>query len=127
MTAIIFVGPSTLHSAAAALALGYAALILSFIGGAWWGLASHSPSDTHPSLWVAAVLPTLIAFAAFCIFVITAKPAPGLTITGIALIGTIMVDRMLATHGISPVGWLRLRVPLSLGLGSLTVLIANLT
>ena len=47
-----------------------------------------------------------------------------LLLTGASLIGTLGIDYKLAAGGISPPGWLSLRIPLSLGLGGLTILMA---
>jgi hypothetical protein len=45
-------------------------------------------------------------------------------VLGISLIGALLVDRTLVRDGIAPPGWMALRVPLSLGLGILTMLAA---
>ena len=51
--------------AANALALFYAALILSFLGGMWWGAATARVSGAALTLWLAvAVMPSLVALAA---------------------------------------------------------------
>ena len=42
-------------------------------------------------------------------------------IEGVALIAALLVDRALVRLGLAPPGWMRLRVPLSLGLGALTI------
>jgi len=106
------------------LALAYSALILSFIGGAWWGLASGHQTNVHWSIWWAAVVPSLIAFAAIGVWAIDLSSGPSLMVTGTSLIGALGIDYKLATNGVTPPGWLRLRIPLSLGIGGLTILIA---
>jgi hypothetical protein len=53
-------------------------------------------------------------------------PGPSLVVLGISLIGALLVDRALVRAGIAPQGWMALRMPLSLGLGLLTVLAAIL-
>jgi len=40
---------------------------------------------------------------------------------GSAIMLTLPVDRWLVTRGAAPANWMRLRVPLSLGLGALTI------
>ena len=47
-----------------------------------------------------------------------------LFVIGAALIGALGFDYRLEANGLCPRGWLRLRTPLSLGLGGLTLLIA---
>lgn len=111
-----------------ALAMGYAyaALILSFLGGIWWGFAARA--ERAPVwLWVAAVLPSLIALASFLPWA-TGEPWPGpsLIVIGVALIGSLGVDWQLHRTGLAPDWWLRLRLPLSLGLGTLSIAMAAL-
>jgi len=110
--------------AARGLALAYAALILSFIGGTWWGFASQAGERAPPWLWFAAVLPSLIAFAALAACAVAWSPAPSLLVTGAALIAALRIDFKLAKEGLCPPGWLSLRMPLSLGLGGLCIFIA---
>ena len=124
---IVIGGPSYAGPLASGLALSYAALILSFIGGAWWGLVSRSSAPVRGSVWLAAVTPSLIAFAAIGAWAIGRSPGVSLAITGAALIGALGFDHKLAANGLCPIGWLRLRTPLSLGLGSLTLLIATVS
>lgn len=111
-----------------ALAMGYAyaALILSFLGGIWWGFAARA-RDAPGWLWVAAVLPSLIALASFLPWA-TGEPWPGpsLIVIGVALIAALGVDWQLHRLGLAPEWWLRLRLPLSLGLGTLSIAMAAL-
>lgn len=111
-----------------ALALGYAyaTVILSFLGGLWWGLAARAE---HPPrwIWIAAVTPSLIALASAWPWAVgLAWPGPSLVMLGVALIAALAIDRALVVRGLAPTGWMRLRMPLSLGLGGLTILAAAL-
>lgn len=124
LAAVVIVGPSSADPAARALALCYAALILSFIGGAWWGLVSRSRTAVRGSVWLMAIAPSLLAFAALGAGTIGGVSRPSLAVIGAALIGTLIFDRKLASNGLCPLGWLGLRLPLSLGLGGLTLLVA---
>lgn len=128
---ILFAGvavgsPAAYGPTAIALALSYAALILSFIGGAWWGLASHAKGRVPLWIWLAAVAPSLIALAAMSALIFGRSPQPGLLTAGAALIAALAVDAKLTTNGLGPPGWLRLRTHLSLGLGWLTIIVAML-
>lgn len=100
------------------VALSYAALILSFLGGTWWGLAMRREHGQAP-LVALAVVPSLVAYA-----IVLGHPVLGidtsLYLLAAALVGTLVVDRRLARSGDAPADWLALRVPLSLGLGALT-------
>lgn len=109
---------------ALACAFAYAALILSFLGGLWWGLAAaHGRAPVW--VWIAAVAPSLIAFSsAYPWMVGEPWPGPSLKVLGIVLIGSLGVDCKLQAMGIAPRWWLGLRTPLSLGLGGITLAIA---
>ncbi len=103
------------------LAFAYAALILSFLGGLWWGLASTAPNPPR-WLWVAAVSPSLFALAACIPWAVGGTwPGPSLVLLGVALIGSLAIDRHLVALMIAPPWWMGLRWPLSLGLGMMTI------
>ena len=109
-----------------ALAVGYAyaALIFSFLGGVWWGQAL---SIRNPPGWIyaAAVTPSLIALATYVPWVIGAPwPGPSLVVLGVCLILSPLVDRAIGRSMALPMGWMRLRIMLSAGLGGLTLLLA---
>lgn len=116
-------GPPAWHWSALAIGWAYAALIFSFLGGAWWGLATGAPDEgrnTPTWLWLAAVTPSLLALITFVPWVVGADwPGPSLLVLGAALLFTPLVDARLVT--VRPVWWMRLRIPLSLWLGGLTI------
>ena len=111
---------------------GYAALILSFLGGLWWGLGSAAGARAEGGrvpgwLWVAAVMPSLIAFfpmVGMVMGVVDVRLA--LAVTGVALMAALLVDRALVRLGLTPPWWMELRVPLSLGLGGMSLMVAGL-
>ena len=113
--------------AALAIGYGYAALIFSFLGGLWWGIAAAAQArgDTAPGwLWVAAVAPSLIALLTYLPWVFGDPwPGPSLIVLGIAIAASAMIDRTLvARHpGWCPPWWMPLRYNLSFGLGSATL------
>lgn len=124
VAAIVFGGDTSLHFSALSLGYAYAALILSFLGGIWWGIAART--DTAPEwLWVAAIAPSLVALGSAVPWA-TGEPWPGpsLLVLGVALIAALGVDWVLARQRLAPLWWMALRVPLSLGLGLLTIAIA---
>jgi Protein of unknown function (DUF3429) len=106
------------------LCWAYAALILSFLGGVWWGIALSA--DRVPGwLYPAAVVPTFIALGSFvpiAVFGSTDFTAPMIWIGGALLISP-LVDVMLLRSIAFPQEWLRLRWHLSIGLGAMTMLI----
>lgn len=91
--------------------LTYAAVILSFIGGSWWGFASRAE---RPSwlLFGLAVLPSLAGWAAIFSF----RPPAALFALAVGLVAVLPVDWLLVQQRLAPRWWMRLRVPLSLGL-----------
>lgn len=115
-----------LRFSALAMGYAYAALILSFLGGLWWGLAARA--DRTPGwLWAVAVVPSLVALGSAVPWAVGDPwPGPSLIVLGTALIAALAVDWRLVGMGIAPPWWLQLRVPLSLGLGGLTLLITLL-
>lgn len=122
--AVVLSGDEALRYSAIALGYAYAALILSFLGGLWWGLAARGD---HPPewIWVAAITPSLIALASAVPWAIgQAWPGPSLLVLGIALIGALAIDRLLAARALTPPWWMSLRLPLSIGLGGLTLVLA---
>ena len=122
--AVLYAGPAEWREAALAIAFAYAALILSFLGGMWWGIAAAAPAAqrrrTLGRLWIAAVLPSLVALACFLPWALDwAWPEPSLVMLGGALLVTLGVDAKLGA--LAPRWWMTLRVPLSTGLGLATI------
>ncbi|RPF72189.1 DUF3429 domain-containing protein [Aurantiacibacter spongiae] len=118
---VLAVGGDYWRFAALALAWGYAALIFSFLGGMWWGLAARGVERVDGWVWIAAVLPSLIALATYTPWVFGAEwPGPSLIVLGIAILLTPLVDRKL--RPLAPDWWMSLRWPLSVGLGIATLL-----
>lgn len=103
------------------IATGYGVLILSFLGGMWWGIAMRR-EQRQGGLVALAVLPSLVAAAILAWAGLSDEGAPGpLLALGVAIMLTLLVDRQLVSTGEAPQGWMALRVPLSLGLGLLTI------
>lgn len=132
LLAVLF-GGAEWRFAALAIAWGYAALIFSFLGGLWWGLAAGAtarggePGGHAAPAWiyVAAVLPSLVALVTFLPWIWGMEwPGPSLMLLGLCLAASPLVDRKLA--GIAPEWWMPLRWTLSLGLGGLTLVLGIL-
>jgi len=104
-----------------AAGFGYAALILSFLGGTWWGLGLKMTKAPN-WVFVIAVAPSLLAFATYLPWIWGMEwPNPSLFALGAALLASPIVDRLLAKQAEIPSGWLKLRFRLSMGLAVLTV------
>jgi hypothetical protein len=111
--------------AALQLAILYAMLILSFLGGIWWGAgAARAPEERQSGLFAVAVLPSLAALLLFAL--IEAFPLVGAILLAATIAATPLIDARLCRMGLMPGWWMRLRVPLSLLLGALVLVIAGL-
>ena len=122
--AALYLGPDAWRYTAQAIAFGYAALIFSFLGGMWWGIAAMAPAAENRRtlgwVWVAAVTPSLIALVAYLPWVFGQTwPEPSLVMLGAGILISLAVDAKL--RALAPHWWMSLRVPLSLGLGLATV------
>ena len=122
--AVLYAGPAEWREASLAIAFAYAALILSFLGGMWWGIAAAAPAAQRRKalgwLWIAAVLPSLVALACFLPWALDWEwPEPSLVMLGGALLVSLGVDAKLGA--LAPRWWMALRVPLSTGLGLATI------
>jgi hypothetical protein len=108
-----------------ALSLLYAALILSFLGGIWWGVVAIRVRGAALPLWLGvAVLPSLIALAAGAVLFASVVSAAAIVAAG--LLASLLVDMALMRAGHVPPWWLRLRAPLSVGLAVLTLVVGLL-
>lgn len=101
-------------------ALIYALAILSFLGGMWWGLAMQGAAR-QAAIVSLAVVPSLLAVGLAMAAFATWGSGWVLVAAGVAILLTLPVDRWLVHIGVAPDGWMRLRVPLSAGLGALTI------
>lgn len=110
----------------AALAGGfaYAAAIFSFLGGVWWGQALAN-GRASTGAYILAVLPSLLAVALFLPWSFGWEwPGPALFYLGALILGSPLIDRAL---GFAAADFLRLRWHLSIGLGSLTIVLGFLS
>jgi len=108
-------GPAAWHDLAYRTGGLYAGLILSFLGGSWWALATRAPARQALRLHTIAVMPTLMALA------LLMMPGPWqLVLLGSLVAATLVVDRLLVRQRLAPDHWMKLRVPLSIGLAAAT-------
>jgi hypothetical protein len=94
----------------------YAGLILSFLGGAWWGLSTRADAEKAWPFYLMSVLPSLAALALLMLLT-----PPRLVVLGGLIALTLPVDRLLVKSGLAPANWMLLRVPLTVGLSLATV------
>lgn len=124
---LAYLGAGTLAETAGVLAAFYAALIFTFLGGTWWGIAAGAPAAERRGglgwLWVAAVVPSLLALAGLGAWALELVPLePLLVMLSAGLLLALVVEMRIGSLG--PRWWLGLRAPLSLGLGLATLAIA---
>ena len=108
-------------------ALVYGSLILSFIGGSWWGMALLRTEGR----WRAILLLLGIAasLAGFCILGLAGPETlrPLLIVLGVLIGASCLVDRALVEDEVIGAWWGELRMALSAGLGLLTVVMGLLS
>lgn len=119
---LVLLGGPEWRWAALAFGWGYAAMIFSFLGGMWWGLAAAAGPRAPGWLWGTAVLPSLLALASLLPWLIGGRwPGPSLIALGMCIAASPLVDRRIAARGLAPAWWMALRLTLSLGLGSMAI------
>ena len=122
--AVLYWGPDYSREPAQIISVAYAALILAFLGGTWWGIAAMAPAAERRRalgwVWIAAVLPALVGLACFLPRLLGWEwPEPSLIMLAGGLLVSLGVDAKL--NSLAPPWWMALRVPLSIGLGLLTL------
>ncbi|VXC83549.1 DUF3429 domain-containing protein [Sphingomonas sp. 8AM] len=123
---LALIEPET-RGAAAIVGGGYAALILSFLGGLWW-MQALLRSDGRWWPYLLAVAPSLVGWAALLLVIGGATPpAAGLMMLALALLSSPLGDREIGPLLRSVPAWRQLRLTLSGGLGALTLLLALLS
>ena len=121
LASLVLGGPD-IRFTALSVGFAYAALIFSFLGGVWWGLAAAAQGPVPRWVWAVAVLPSLLALATAWPWATgQAWPGPSLVSLGVLIMASAIVDLRLRSLGMTPQGWLSLRLPLSIGLGALTL------
>jgi hypothetical protein len=92
--------------------LGYAMVILAFVGALHWGVAMQADRSTRASTWIAAVwsvIPALVAWLALAFETVVALRV----LAGMFLLQLAM-DRWLTRNFVTPPWYLRLRIVLTL-------------
>lgn len=125
--ALILMGHEWRYSALAG-GFAYAAAIFSFLGGVWWGQALQGAGAGRPATsgaYLIAVMPSLLAVALFLPWTFGWDwPGPALFYLGALIMASPLIDRAL---GFAAPDFLRLRWHLSIGLGSLTIVLGLLS
>jgi hypothetical protein len=109
----IWTGPATGDGLAVRIVVIYGAVILAFLGGMVWGLASaqlvRDPVEPDvPRLLAVSVLPALVAVAAAFL-----GREAALIVLALSFACALLIDRWLDKLRFAPIWWLRLRIRLS--------------
>ena len=92
--------------------VAYGAVVLSFIGGSYWGFASIRMTEGRTPkadrLLVLSVVPSLVGWASLLL----ATPW-SVALLAVAFLGVLFVDRWVLAIAFAPPWWVRLRLPLS--------------
>jgi hypothetical protein len=89
----------------------YGAVILSFLGGIYWGLAIGRPWTQVNIIWLCvSVVPSLLAWTALLLSAVM-----GMGLLGLSIAAMVMVDLRSAKAGQAPPWYPALRLPLSVG------------
>ncbi len=121
LAVLMFIENGEMRWTAQAMGYGYAAIIFSFLGGVWWGLALKS-QQARSWVYCAAVAPSLIAFGTYLPWIAGYSwPEPSLLVLSLCIAVSPLVDRKIDDL---PEGWMQLRWILSLGLSALTAILA---
>ena len=103
---LVWLVHAEVHPYVAMALAGYAAVVVSFLGGIPWGLAMHR-SEPPAALLLWGVVPSLLAWLA-----VMMPPQSGLVVDGVLLLACYAVDRRLyPVYGAAH--WLTLRFRLS--------------
>lgn len=107
----LWVGPPTLRGAALLALLAYAAVILSFVGGARWGVEAARPEGPRAAPLVLSILASLLAWGAL-VGAASVPPAGQLLLLGAGLLLAGLWDILAASL---PSWYRRLRMVLTVG------------
>jgi hypothetical protein len=105
------------------------AFIFSFIGGMWWaiGMTTRKDDMSTNGIFALAVAPSLLALVTYAPWILGWEwPGQSMAWLGFFLLLSPLGDSWLRARCALPVGWMKLRWHLSLGLGGLTLLLAGL-
>ena len=115
---VLWLGPADWHFHALDAHASYAALIVSFTGGMWWGIGVFR--DRPAAVLLLSVVPSLAAWATLMLLPANAALALFAAMFFMSLGG----DRWLASRGLVASWWVDFRTLLSFGMG-LLALVAN--
>lgn len=92
-------------------ALGaYAAVILSFIGGIHWGVATQNTADDTAGWYVGSVVPSLLGWVALLL-----RPSATMAALLLCFLAWYVFERMMPVGRMFPVWFVRLRLRLTSG------------
>jgi hypothetical protein len=106
LAALVWIVRPDAHAYVTLALSGYAAVIVSFLGGVHWGFAFRQVQP-DPMLFVWGILPSLVAWVA-----VVMPPYAGLVVHGVMLVACYLRDRTVYPRE-GAAGWLTLRFRLT--------------
>ncbi|MGI4730228.1 MAG: DUF3429 domain-containing protein [Janthinobacterium lividum] len=100
----------------------YGALIFSFLGGTWWAFAARGEGSPRAEWLLAAVSPSLVSLVVLVMVLAPGTRPAAAVLLAAGILLSPLVDGMLLSAGLAPAWWMRLRVPLSVGLAGCVAL-----
>ncbi len=88
--------------------LQYGTIILAFMSGVLWGFATRADARHAPAAYALSTIPALWAF-----FFVGAGPSSSAISLISGFIAHLGLDWFFASKGLTPVWWMRLRIPLT--------------
>ncbi len=99
----------------AMIGVAYGAMVASFGGGAWWGMAcGRASAEAQPRLMALSMVPGLVAWP-----VMLAPPATGYLVLALLFAVLPPTERRFQQAGLTPAWWFALRRPLCLAMAAL--------
>ncbi|HET8545154.1 MAG TPA: DUF3429 domain-containing protein [Pseudolabrys sp.] len=121
LSVVAWVAPENLALAAVEAVVAYGAVIVSFIGGALWGFASHHLTGKQATMAGAvlavSVLPSLVGWLALLL-----PTAWSVALLSVAFAAVLGLDHWVMSIALAPRWWMRLRLPLSATVATLLLL-----
>jgi len=106
-----FVGPFVL--------LNYGTIILAFMSGVLWGFATRAEGELATLVYCLSVVPALWAF-----FFVGGGPVSAAIMLIAGFLAVLAIDVFLWTNELTPRWWLKLRIPLTIGVCACLAIVA---
>lgn len=113
--AYLITGPSLQTRTVLSVLIAYGAIILTFVGAVYWGLAMHLPplQEREQALWMSvSVVPSLLGWSGLLLDLLAA-PLAALSLLIAGFGGVYLIDRIAIARDLAPPWYGRLRFTLT--------------